>query len=300
MAIWITLAVLKVFGLYPFSVDKKSHRLKSHRFPLAYPIIFLISLYSTVIYCTNIVFATVKQSFVSEAINLALGLMFFTYTLAIIFTYVRTYRNLSVLESIFEDGVKIARVLDILKIRPNQSFKRLLTLFVVNFIVLPIFVVSVNYVRIAKFDSESHYFFILIIEIPNVIPTLLKGVFHGAMLMVFYIYLLLNYEIMEVMAKTNDMEAETQTAFRIQQQFCDLSDSLDAIAQAHLQLTLLAQRISDLVAFNLVMWMAYKMCGILLQLFSLYKYLICWMQMGGFKAPIQILETDIFGGIVWA
>lgn len=303
ISFWIVLTAVKTFCLFPFSFDKNKQQLKRHRFPFVYPTIFLVSLTATVLHSTRIVAAHSVALVTSDAITLALGLMFLTYAFCVLFTYIRAYTNLSEIEAIFEDCVRIVRVFKYLQIKPNQSYTDLLLRFSINFFLLPLLVIWANYGRLMYSDLESskHVIPIALVAIPRVIPGVVKGLFYGSMLTVFYIFRLLNLEIQSIMAKTTEMEAGILTPFKIQQSFCDLSDSLDSIAQAHLQLTRLAQRISDLTMFNLVLWVAYKVFGILLQLFTLYKYSICLFtsDIEKMHSPVLALEITFASLLIW-
>lgn len=100
------------------------------------------------------------------------------------------------------------------------------------------------------------------------------------------------------MAAVTELETINGTTYQIQKKLCKLSDSLDAIAQVHLHLTFVAQRICDLAMFNLMLWIAFKVSGILLQIFTVYMYTLAWTKGEDLKLPIQILESGVLGSML--
>lgn len=296
-AFWI----YKLFALFPFRIDTKYGRLTRYRFPYIYPTIFLLSMICAISYGNRIVLPGTQSRYSSDVISLALGLMILLYSLTVLFTYTIHYTRLSEIEAIFEECIKVVNVLKYLKIRLNQPCKRLIIVAIVDVYIIPMLLISVIFVRLLFLDTnaKNHYLLIALLSCTNLVASLVPAFFLVSMLTIFYIFRLLNAQIKNVMRSIAHLETENRTAFRVQQQFCDLSDSLDAIAQVHLQLSQLAQRFFNMAKLNLVLWIAYKVCGVLLQSFTVYMYIRSWIMLDNYSLPIQVLGSNSIGTALW-
>lgn len=293
-----TIFTAKSLGLLPFRLDRSTHRLTRYRFPLLYPTLFLLCMLSILLYSYRIVIPSTQTQYQSDAIQLILGIRFITYSLTLLLTYVRHYTRLHEMEAIFTECVTIFQTIHLLKIRFREPCWKLLTLFLSNFMVIPTLQFAISFARMFYLDvkASEHYFFIFIISYPNTITSLLPCLFYILLLGVFYALRLLNDEIRKIMKIAGNLETKTQ--FRIQQGFCELSDSLDIIGQVHLRVSLVAQRITDLVIINLVMWIVFKACALLMTLYTTYTYCVGWAFFVEFGMPIQVLTFGLISLLV--
>lgn len=289
----------KLFALFPFQVHDE--KLKRNRFAYVYPTIFLLTTIAAISYANRKVVPGTQVAYYSDAINLTLWALIALFALNFIFTYTRHYSNLHEFEYIYEECVKIAYLLNYLRIRPNQSYKGLLVITLIHFFIVPLILICVSYVRLIKIDAnaENHHVPIGLLSLTSLISSLVPNLFFASMLAALYFFRLINDKITNVMNKTKELEQGNRTPYQIQQQFCNLSDSLDAIAQVHLQLTRVTQRISDLARLNLLFWLSYKGCGIWMQAFTVYMYILGWISFANFRIPIEVFQTGIAGTLLW-
>lgn len=140
--------------------------------------------------------------------------------------------------------------------------------------------------------SHEHYFLIGMMSLSSSIASIVAGMFYSIMLGVFYLLRLLNDEVEKVMTAIAGL-GTTESAFYVQRQFCELSDRLDALAEVHLQVTRVAQQISNMVTINILLWIMFKAGTILLMCLTSYMYCMGWAFFEDFKMPIQIFLSDI-------
>lgn len=265
-------------------------------------------------YSNSVVMPNSTFYFPSDAINLALGVMFSVYSLTLIVTYTKHYSRLSDIEEIFADCVHIWKSLDCMRIQRNHPSLRSYVLFLVKFS-LPLMQLCVIYARLVYLDTHSskHYVMIGFISFPNVVASLVPGLYYTLLLGVFYVLRVLNGEIHKIVLATARLDRGA-SRFRIQRRFCDLSDSLDAIGQVYLQALRVAQRITDLVMVNVLLWIMYKTCTVLLQFFTCYMYFIGAFSMrdinnvnmpiivvvaGFLGIAISVVELMMFASMCW-
>lgn len=289
----ITILWSKILGLLPFTFDVKHTTLIRHRFPLFYPIVFAISLFLSVVYSYGIVMSNTFPAYASNTIRTLMFVMHFLTTLTVVLTYVRHYTKLCDIEDIFNDCVTIWKLMNHLGINgANMTYSsRYCVLIILNFIVCPVLQFACVCVRMAYLDSKSsdHLLLIVIIAVPQAVTSLVPNLFYIITLSVNFVFRMLNNEVRVIMLSFATLEKKTP--FRMQQQFCDLSDRLDAIAQTHHAVTQLTQRINTLLDINLVFWIWVKSCVLLLQCFTCYMYFLVWTLWEGSSNPIQVFVT---------
>lgn len=293
IAFAMTIFGAKFFGLFPFNWDEQCHRLAKHRFPLLYPTMFVTILSAAVIYSNYVVFPQTMSYLNSVATKTILYIMYIFYVFSILMTYVRHYSTLDDIESVCVDCISIWRTVDRLGIVKTTIGWRFYVLVIINCLAIPFLQFALIFWRMAYLDRNhsKHYLFYIIIAFPNIITSLVPNLFHNLMITVVYVLRLLNTEIRTVMLATTDLASDSP--FRIQQQYCDLSDRLDAIAQVHLQVIRVAQKISNLLEINVVIWIMVKACIALLMCFTCYMYCMGWAFVEGFSIPIQVLVSGV-------
>lgn len=283
----------KILGLMPFHLDIKKQLLTRYRFPILYPICFALLVVSALVYSYSVVMPKTHTQYNSEAIELSLFLIFISYSLNLVLIYVMHYIRLDVIEEIFVDSFAIIRILRKLKIQWIDPGWWLFALFMFNFIVNPLIQISITFIRLLYLDinSSEHYLLIIMISIPNFITSLVPYLFYSVLAGVYYALRVLNKEIRTIMMDSMALQKNSQ--FRIQQRFCELSDSLDSFSKVHQQVSQVAQRTFDILMVNLVSWIVFKACAMLGNMFTSYMYCLGWAQFDKFEMPIQILTIGL-------
>lgn len=226
--------------------------------------------------------------------------MLVTYSLTLMLTYVRHYSTIGSMDSICEDCVIIWRAGKHLKLLWEQPSWWLSMLFVTYCVINPVLQFAITFTRLVYLDEKGgeHFFLIGILTLPYSITALVAIWFYTIMLVVFYVFRILNKEIRSIVQAAVSLETETQ--FKIQKRFCELSDSLDAIAKVHLQVSLVAQQITNVLLANLVMWIVFKGSALLVTTFTCYMYCIAWMFAEDFGVPIQVFALGVsIVGLMW-
>lgn len=283
----------KAMGLLPFNWDKHNKTLTRYRFPLVYPILFLVLLFSSVIYTNLIVLPNAMTKFSSDSIKLTVVIMNALTVLQIVFTYVRHYSALNEIEEVFHECFTIWRTIHDLEIHLEDPGRQYYFWLIMNYFVNPLVQFGLIYIRMAFLDlkSSDHFVLIAIIGVPNILTSLVPNLFHNIMLVTFYVLNVLNIELKTIVSAIKELDVETP--FRIQKQFCDLSDRLDAISQLHLEVIRVVQRINNLLNINLMLWIMVKACITLLMCFSFYMCLMRWAFVEGFVLPIEVFISGI-------
>lgn len=293
LTISIVIFYAKSMGLLPFCINEKHLSLKRYRYPYAH-----ISIY-VLVFCPAIYFsvtAVVPQTFTqysSDALKLILNVIFVLYWLTLGLTYINHYSKLADIEDIFADCVVILKTLDHLKIQIETPDLSLILIIVVQCLLTPLLQMTIVFVRLLYTDPnvDEHYPHIGMISFSSSITWIVPFVFFCLMLGACYLYRILNSEILRAMRVTSLLNSKS--SFQRQKELCDLSDTLDAIAGVHLKMTEVAQRISNMVAINLLLWMIAMAGSALLVCLTAYIYGFNWAFVDGFHVPIQVFACDI-------
>lgn len=298
VAISILIFTSKALGLLPFYWNKNTQSLARYRWPIVIPLVLVFAMTFLINYSNSIVTPLAQTQYSSNGITLVLNVMTIVYSLTLGLTYVTHYCTLHDIEAMFADSVTIYRTLNQLKINMNDPSWLLFAMFTVNFLFIPLMQFAIIYYRTLSLHASAaeHYALVGITSVPSLITSLVPNLFYNCMMVVLHVLQVLNDALRAVMAATAHMDAETP--FRRQQRCCDLSDAIDAIAQVHLQVTLLAQRITDLLKMNLVLWMLFRACSVMVTLFTCYMYCVGWALFDTFEMPIQVLVLGIISSYV--
>lgn len=298
VTVFLLICTTKMLGLLPFHLHRNPLRITRYRCPFLHPTCFVLFLIVFMLHSYSVVIPNTQLHYESDAISLCMIIVLVSYSLTLVLTFSTLYTKLSTIEAIFADCVVIKQAIDQLQIRIVEPEWWLVLLFMVNFLVNPMLQLTISFLRLVYLDvhASEHYFDILMLSYPNTITSLVPCMLYSVLFGVCFTLRLLNDEIREIMKSTGDLK--TATRFRIQKRLCELSDRLDAIAQVHLEVLLVAQKINDMLMMNLVMWITFKACAVLMTIYTCYTYCMSWAFFEKFEMPIQVLSLGIGSGFV--
>lgn len=293
LTIWTIIYFAKSLGLLPYFFNRKRITLNRYRFPFVYIVVYNFVFCSALFYGIGIVIPPTNKPYSSDAVKLALDIIYLFYFLTMVLTFMNHYSQLDEIEEIFADCMIIFKTFAHLKIETKSPAWHFIMLLVVHCLLMPFIQMAIVFSRLLYTDPDAkeHYFFIGMISFSSAITSIVSFLFYCVMLGACYLYRILNAEILKVMTATSQLKSNS--SFRNQKQFCDLSDTLDNIADVHLRVTDVTHRISNLVAINLLLWIMSMASSALLVCLTSYIYCLDWAFVEGFKIPIQVFVCDI-------
>lgn len=300
-----TLFMAQTFGYLPFQYDAKRHQLLRSTFYYAYPIVFMCVLFSGTAVCSSILFSetfkTSQMLWISDAPNLLMTLFGSLYMFTCAMGYVNHYGRLGEVQRCIEDGARMVhqQLLPVLAANGSRTSCCCvqIALFVVKEIVLLVllmysFVLKIRTLSPRFCDNWTLLTFALL-PVPSI--AVMPALYYAGMLAAQLYFEQLNGVVRQIVAVA---ALPAESAFCMQRRFCELSERLDAVAVAHLELGETVQRMSNLMSGQQCVWFAYKVIGILVQFFFGYMFVSAWLTKPSFNVPVELLVSGLVAAVV--
>lgn len=287
-----SLLILRLFGVWPSIIDKKTRIIKTTWYLKLYPIIFLTCICQLMIH-NSPTFHSTEFEWKSDAANLLVSFYGIWLANCLFSSYTVQYYNNKDLEMVIIYGqllyAKLTPYFDINDIK----FSNLLIFYTFKSIVMATFlsytILEKMYMLSASIQRSLSVFAIhfAILIVPNL--------FLASMLTVYFLFKQINRKVERIvrLAIVLSSEAQGKRHFRMRR-YCELSDRLDEMAVLHMEICRFMQAINKIATLQLTNYITLKFTSILVQLFFVYMYLSVWNQQDGARVfPSRLIINDV-------
>lgn len=289
----VTMFVIRFLGYFPYYYDKQTCQFKTKWFLLLYPIVFVtllcFALYS--IFDTFFDEDSRVQMF-TETSNVVISI----YTLAgfaiLLYNYLGQYFHFAGLLGVAKDATNALQFADL-----NIELVDWTTLqkYWFKCIIIPIFSLYLNNIRLLRLSKHASYRYVefIIVDIGFLVAETLSILHHALLLCTYQTFVAINKKLGAIMTdayRINVMYSSRSECSSRMQQFCDLSDRLDHVAEMHYVCSSVAARLQRIFSGSVTIWIMSKKVSLIAHWFLMFVFTIHWQ-----KVPSDLLW---YGGLL--
>lgn len=288
-----SLIMIRIFGLWPYAIDRRSKDFKSTWFlklqPILMGIIFLITF--SVIYLKLLPSLYIQwKSDAAKVLMTIFGtLNTFSSLLTYICVYLQTQRVKSIIVRSEEFLVKSQRLLTDDTIRTVSAF--LLYLFK-SFFLLACFTALVCFKMYIGLPLLPAYV-IPFLVLPVVMNATLPNLFFGVILVATVYFERINAKISEIVRIANLLTLQKHKNFGQMHRYCELSDLFDELAVLHMELTRLTQDVCKVANLYMTGYIAWLIINAIVQ-----KFFVSMLISNSLKHTIAFQPTLLAIGLL--
>lgn len=298
-----TIFVARVFALLPFHRAAPAHY--DYSWPhFVYSLAFISTALTGFTITTAQLYPDTQLSWNSPSINMLMMLFGLLYGATFVLAYGNHYAQLPAIRRLLGDAER----LHVERMRPvfaanaaggrRRGIGVLLVLYVAEAVGVPALLCYSYLIKIWALSPT--YGDSVMVQTFAVLPLLTIAVtpalFYAGMLATYGGYQELNAAIARIAAEAASAGAAVdESEFRRLRRFGELSERLDAVAEAHWELGALVQRLGAIMDGVLPCWLTYKVVGALAQLFFCYMFVSGVLTDATFDRPSLLLVSGVLG-----
>lgn len=287
-----SLLILRIFGVWPYIIDRKSRTFKTTWYLKLYPLIFLIVICKLMIHDSP-TFHSTEFEWKSDAANMLVSFYGISLANCLFTLFIDQYYKYKDIELLIKCGqllyTKFTQYFDETELKFGHllnfyTFKSIFMTMILSYSIMEkMYMLSATIQR--SMSVVAIHFVILIV--PNL--------FVASMLTVYFLFKQINFKIECIVRLATNLSSEIgapkKRHFRMRRN-CELSDRLDEMAFLHMEMCKIMQTISTITTLQLTNYITLKFTSILVQLFFVYMYLSVWTQQDK-QFPCRLIINDI-------
>lgn len=260
--------LIRAFGLWPYTIDRRSNTFKTTWFLMAQPILTVTLILISFARAAPMLLPLLQRQWKSDASNMLIHIFGTINIGSLLTTYISVYlqaRNVkSIIVRIQEFLVKSQRLLTDDTIRTVSA----LLIYLFKSFVLLVCLTSLACIKIQLASLSSSGFILIFAVVPILINAIVPNLFFGFILFAKVYFERINAQIVEIVRKGNLLPLQKHNHFG--RLHCELSDFLDELAILHMELTRLTQDICKICNVNLTGYITWLSVNVLFQKFYVY------------------------------
>lgn len=171
-------------------------------------------------------------------------------------------------------------------------------------LIIPMFSIYVNNIRILNISqvATGSYIEFIIVDIGFFVAEILSILYYALLLCTCQTFAAINAKLAAIMAdanRINDRYSTRNESSHRMQQFCDLSDRLDLVAEMHYRWSSVAERLQRIFSASVTIWILNKTVAVIAHLFLMFVFTCKWPDLqterDESKYPLVLL---IYGGLL--
>lgn len=294
-----SLILIRFFGLWPYTIDRRTKDFKSTWFLKLQPILMGITFLITFSVIFSKLLPSLNRQWKSDAAKVLMGIFGTLNTFSSLNTYICVYLETERVKSIIartqEFMVKSQRLLTDNTIRTVSAF--LLYLFK-SCILLVCFTALVCFKLFIGLPLMPVYV-LPFVALPVVINATVPNLFFGAILVATVYFERINAKISDIVRNANALTLQKHKNSGQMHRYCELSDLLDELAVLHTELIRLTQDVCKVCNWYMTGYIAWLTINAIVQKFFVYM-LISSVLKGIIAFPATLLVIGLLNiAFVW-
>lgn len=270
LTITVSLFIVRLLGYFPYYYDQNKHKFRTNCLLLAYPIVFCPTLCGVLTWSSHALFNQLQTGF-TDAANIVIGVYSLSTFLLYAFNYAAQYFY-------FQDLLRVAKdakyATQFTNITPQLVDRQILQTYWIKCIIIPLISICINNIRVLRLSktASGQYFKLIVIAVGSFAAEIITNLHFALVLCTTLTFGAINGKlkgIMSVAKCLNQRYVQKKDAPNRMQQFCDLSDRLDHVAEMHFRCSTVAQRLQSIFTGSVTIWIVNKIAALMKQLFML-------------------------------
>lgn len=285
----VTFFVIRLFGFFPYYINKKSEKCQTTWFLLLYPIVIYIGISSGWIWIFRTIFNDLRVSVFTDTSNIVIGLFSTTNIMLFTLNYCSQYFHFSAL---FKVANEAKQAIHVTNLSPQLVNWKSLNKYWFKCVIIPILYMTVNDNRILRLSKNANgkYLPFIFIDLSLFCGELIANLHYALLLCTSLTFALINGKLGEIMKEAQTLSREYSERKDIKnrmQQFCNLSDRLDCVAEMHSRCSSVSEQLQCIFNRSVTFWIFNKQSALVTQLFLVYVMTIDWVHFQIYRENIE-------------